>query len=64
MFRNKTKQKMCIFKIFAIIAFVIIFIGLFVVIIELIRLTIEIYSKEARERNKLLKQLYQQLSDR
>jgi hypothetical protein len=55
---------MCMFKIFVIIAFVIIFIVLFVVIIELIRLAIVIYGKEARERNKLLKQLYQQLSDR
>lgn len=55
---------MCIFKIFAIIAFVIIFIGLFEAIIELIRVTIDIYGKESREHNKLLKQLYQQPSNR
>ena len=55
---------MCMFKIFAVIAFVLIFIGLFVAIIGLIKVAINIYGKEAREHNKLLKQLYRQLSER
>lgn len=55
---------MCIFKVFAIIAFVMIFILLITAIIMLVGLAIDTYGKKARERNKLLKQLYQQLSER
>lgn len=41
-----------------------IFIGLFVSIIESIGVVIDVFSKEARERNKMLKQLYQKLLEK